>query len=204
MTMEELKQLVLPVATEAERAALAAEETAVNAGNKTIDEMLAGMAGLLARSAKAAVAEAMAATRQATQMPAPSTTPASMQTADLIQGLTEALKSIQRPHRVEHFSGSKSENAEQWLRKFEIAAKANGWINDPILMSDQFLCHLKSPASDWFQEQETMITGSTGSTWENAEALFLERFRRSVISQQQTCAVFGRSQMRQCNSSPKG
>ncbi len=117
-------------------------------------------------------------------MPAPNTIPTQSpttywaETADLIQGLTAALKSIQRPHRVEHFSGSKSENAEQWLRKFEIAAKANGWIHDPIMMSDQFLCHLESPASDWFQEQETIITGGT---WENAKVLFLERFCRSVL-----------------------
>ncbi len=146
-----LKQLILPVATKAEVAAFAAEENAVVSGNKSLDEVLNSMAGLLARAAYAATARAqaiMASAAQAQQMPAPSTIPAQSpttspaQTADLIQGLTTALKSIQRPHRVEHFSGSKSENAEQWIRKFEIAAKANGWVEDPIMMSDQFLSHL--------------------------------------------------------------
>lgn len=85
---------------------------------------------------------------------------------------------MQRPQRVEHFAGSKGENAEQWLRKFEIAAKMNGWINDPITMAEQFLCHLKSPASDWFQEQEAVINGGT---WDQAKALFLDRFRRGVL-----------------------
>ncbi len=50
-TIDDVKDLILPVVTEAEIAAFAAEEIAVKSGNKTLGEVLPAMAGLIARAA---------------------------------------------------------------------------------------------------------------------------------------------------------
>ena len=176
-----IKAVVLPVCNPTEVAAITRLEAGIAEGRITEESAMEPVpSDLLMRACLHMTATR--ATREQTPVSEPTQATPVVQPADFIQGLTqgitEAMRGIQRPQRVEHFAGSKGENAEQWLCKFEIAAKMNGCINDPITMAEQILCHLKSPASDWFQEQEAVINGGT---WDQAKALFLDHFRRRVL-----------------------
>ncbi len=133
-----IKAVVLPVCDPTEVAAMIRLENDMAEGTTTEESAMEQVpSDLLMRACLHITATTGA--RGHTPISAPVPVPPVVQPTDFIQGLTqgitEAMKGIQRPQRVEHFAGSKGENAEQWLRKFEIAAKMNGWINDPVTMN---------------------------------------------------------------------
>ncbi len=68
---------------------------------------------------------------------------------DALSMLAVSMSRMQKTVQVEHFSGAKDENPEEWMDRFETAAGLNSWVSDTE-KQDRLKMALKRPASLWY------------------------------------------------------
>jgi predicted aspartyl protease len=163
---EALKTSITSKLTRTQKLACKAEEAKFLANEITRDELMLHLV-----SFNSVVQDKLDANLDGNDREAP--------TATMMSQLTAALSNLGRTQHIESFGGSKDEQVEQWMRKFEITAQINSWDRSASMMRAQFELHMKGSAALWFATEQEVLNNCQ---WREVKNIFLSRFRPSLQS----------------------